>query len=292
MAGGMEFRVLVASDGSVPATAATVTAACFPWPPGTRAFGVVSHDGMNLEREALTTEVEEAAASTVEATTKALVGRWSGVQVHLTSGPAAAAIVRMAKRLHADVIVMGWRGHGPVRRLLSGSVSRGVVRAAPCSVLVVRRAVRNVINLVIGIDGSEQSSRAITLAARLTPPSGGRILLVTALPLVSDRSNSLLPSPIRRPAASGVGSINNSGVADARANLETLAKQLRSGGWRVDVATPSAAPLQALVTAVQQADADLLVVGATGASQLSGLLLGGVAQGALDRSPVPVLIVR
>ena len=179
-----------------------------------------------------------------------------------------------------------------MRRLLAGSVSRGVVRGAPCSVLIVRRAVRNVVNLVIGVDGSEQSGRAVAFAARLQPPEGGRILLVTATPLMADPSNPLLPADIRRTAASGVASINRSRVSEARANLSRLATPLRAAGWRVDIALPDTAPLTALLTGVTRANADLLIVGATGASQVRRLLLGSVAQGALDRSPVPVLVVR
>ena len=60
----------------------------------------------------------------------------------------------------------------------------------------------------------------------------------------------------------------------------------------MDVAVTNAAPLQSLLLAVTEARADLLMVGATGTTQLQRLLLGSVAQGALDGSPVPVLIVR
>jgi len=293
MARVKEFRVLVASDGSLSATAAMVTAKRFPWPAGTRAYGVVSREpGTNKEWYSLENALDRAVRDTAEITTKALVGRWSDVRVRVVSGPPAAAIIRAAKRARADVIVMGWRGHGAVRRLLAGSVSRGVVRAAPCPVLVVRRAVRNVVNVVIGVDGSEQSARAVEFATRLQPPKGGRILLVTAAPLVSDPSNPLLPADIRRTAASGVASLNRSRMAEARANLQRLASGPRAAGWRVDVAITNAAPLRSLLSAITQAGADLLIVGATGASQLRRLLLGSVAQGALDRSPVPVLVVR
>ena len=293
MARAKEFRVLVASDGSLSATAATVTAKCFPWPAGTRAYGVVSREvGTDKEWYSLEGALEKAARATVETTTETLVRRWSDVRVRLVDGPPAAAIIGAAKRARADVIVMGWRGHGAVRRLLVGSVSHSVVRAAPCSVLVVRRAVRNVSNAVIGIDGSEQSARAVEFVTRLKTPDGGRILLVTAAPLMSDPSNPLLPADIRRTAASGAAGINRRRVAEARANLKNLAKGLRDAGWRVDVAVPHAAPLESLLSAVTQSGANLLIVGATGASQLRRLLLGSVAQGALDRSPVPVLIVR
>jgi nucleotide-binding universal stress UspA family protein len=69
-------------------------------------------------------------------------------------------ILDEAKRVRADVIVVGWRGHGAVRRLLAGSVSRGVVRTAPCAVLVVRRPLRELRHVVVGVDGSENAERA------------------------------------------------------------------------------------------------------------------------------------
>ena len=47
-------------------------------------------------------------------------------------------IVALAKELQADLIVMGCRGHRGIRRAIEGSVSDGVIRHAPCPVLVVR----------------------------------------------------------------------------------------------------------------------------------------------------------
>jgi nucleotide-binding universal stress UspA family protein len=47
-------------------------------------------------------------------------------------------IVALAKELGADLIVMGCRGHRGVRRVIGGSISDGVIRHAPCPVLVVR----------------------------------------------------------------------------------------------------------------------------------------------------------
>lgn len=293
MARVKEFRVLVASDGSLSATAATVTAAAFPWPAGTRAGGVVSRETRtNKEWSVLTKVLEEWLHDNAQAMTSALVNRWPGVRVRVVDGPPAAAIVRAARRARADVVVMGWRGHGAFHRFLSGSVSRDVVRSAPCSVLVVRRAVRNVTNIVIGVDGSEQSARAVAFASRLQPPEGGRIVLLSAVPLMSDASNPLIPAAIRRNAASGVATINRQRMAEARANLQQLAKRPRAAGWRVDIVVTNAAPLRALINAVGDGKADLLVVGVTGTTRIARLLVGSVAQGALDRSPVPVLLVR
>jgi len=59
-------------------------------------------------------------------------------QAHLMMGGAAREIVHLAEDLGADLIVMGSRGRGGIRRALMGSVSDSVIRHAPCPVLVVR----------------------------------------------------------------------------------------------------------------------------------------------------------
>jgi nucleotide-binding universal stress UspA family protein len=58
---------------------------------------------------------------------------------HLRMGQVALEIVALAEELGADLIVMGCRGLGGVRRALMGSVSDSVVRHAHCTVLVVRQ---------------------------------------------------------------------------------------------------------------------------------------------------------
>jgi nucleotide-binding universal stress UspA family protein len=54
------------------------------------------------------------------------------------SGDPREVITEEAKRLHAELIVMGTHGRRGISRALLGSVAESVVRTAPCSVLVVR----------------------------------------------------------------------------------------------------------------------------------------------------------
>jgi nucleotide-binding universal stress UspA family protein len=71
----------------------------------------------------------------------AQAGLRSGAEVRL--GVPAAEIVSAARAWPADVVVLGSRGRTRIARLLLGSVARGVLLGAPCSVLVVpRKAVR------------------------------------------------------------------------------------------------------------------------------------------------------
>jgi universal stress protein A len=54
------------------------------------------------------------------------------------SGDVRETIIDSAARWHADLILLGSRGHKGMGRLLLGSVAESVVRHANCSVLVVR----------------------------------------------------------------------------------------------------------------------------------------------------------
>ena len=57
----------------------------------------------------------------------------------LPDGPAAPAILSAASELPAQLLVMGTHGRTGLRRMIAlGSVAETVVRAAPCSVLIVR----------------------------------------------------------------------------------------------------------------------------------------------------------
>ena len=57
---------------------------------------------------------------------------------HLRMGNVAEEIVESAKELEADLIVMGNRGHGGLRRAIGGSIPDVVVHRAPCAVMSVR----------------------------------------------------------------------------------------------------------------------------------------------------------
>lgn len=55
-------------------------------------------------------------------------------------GKPSQEIVKAAKDWPADIIVVGSHGRGGVKRVVLGSVAEGVMRHAPCPVLVVRAA--------------------------------------------------------------------------------------------------------------------------------------------------------
>ena len=56
----------------------------------------------------------------------------------LEEGKPATKIVDAARNWPADLIVMGTHGRNPIANVLLGSVAQGVLRHAPCPVMVLR----------------------------------------------------------------------------------------------------------------------------------------------------------
>jgi nucleotide-binding universal stress UspA family protein len=84
-------------------------------------------------RTLLLTALDQAAEHATESARRALSRRWPDIEVGIVDKTPTEGILGAAKSFQADVIVVGWRGHGAVRRLLMGSVSRGVVRLGAMS---------------------------------------------------------------------------------------------------------------------------------------------------------------
>jgi nucleotide-binding universal stress UspA family protein len=60
------------------------------------------------------------------------------VETELTEGNAVERIVEKSKEGKFDLIVMGARGLSTIEKILIGSVSEGVIKNAPCPVLIVK----------------------------------------------------------------------------------------------------------------------------------------------------------
>ncbi len=58
--------------------------------------------------------------------------------IHLRNGDPAHAIAQLASDLRANLVVVGTHGRQGLERFIMGSVAEGVVRLAPCPVLVAR----------------------------------------------------------------------------------------------------------------------------------------------------------
>jgi nucleotide-binding universal stress UspA family protein len=84
------------------------------------------------------TQVKADAAENLERAAAPLRARGLTVETVVREGYPATAIEEEARDRHADLIVIGTRGHSGLKHLLLGSVAERVVQKAPCPVLAVK----------------------------------------------------------------------------------------------------------------------------------------------------------
>lgn len=63
--------------------------------------------------------------------------RLPGTKMVLHEGAAADVILRSARRINPDYIVIGSHGHGAMHDLIAGSTTREILRKSPCPVVLV-----------------------------------------------------------------------------------------------------------------------------------------------------------
>mgnify|MGYP001766251754 CR=1 FL=1 len=147
------MHVLIGTDGSDDAIAAArtglgllgtpskVTVMCVLDTPGEATAGLESGfaGGMvsDTEVDRAWSLAEQEASEALERTVAGL-GTDAPVEQVTRTGDAGPAICRLAEEVGADVVIVGSRGRGAIKRALLGSVSTHVTANAPCPVVVVR----------------------------------------------------------------------------------------------------------------------------------------------------------
>ncbi|MGQ0622702.1 MAG: universal stress protein [Panacagrimonas sp.] len=300
MATSKQHRILIATDGSRAAQAALATTVKFPWPESSRVRVLIARTSwLPVDSDWLTGHKEARAAleknfePVADAARRLLAPRWPDPKVVIIDSSPQVAILAEAARFKASLIVLGWRGHGSFRRLLAGSVSRSIAAHAPCPVLVVREAPKAVRRFVLGFDGCLNAERALDFLSSLDPVRGSSVVLVNVVePVHVPHSLARFPSSVRAPIRREVSAIKVQRREQGQARLDAAATRLEGLGCTIRTEVRVGDPLASLLEAVEEHRADVLILGARATDGLERALLGSVANGALDRSPAAVLLVR
>ncbi|MEV7803240.1 universal stress protein [Microbispora sp. NPDC088329] len=206
-----------------------------------------------------------------------------GVEVttELSEGTVVEAL--RAGSADAGALVVGSRGMGGFSGLILGSVGLGLAGHAEVPVVVVRKPHRDEYHeVVVGFDGSPHSEAALEFAFEEARARRGRVHAVYAweMPVLSS------------PFAVGYGA-----ALDEIYDSESRAARLRLAPWRdkhPDVPLVETAVCGHPVPALADASlvADLVVVGSRGLGNVRGALLGSVSHAVLHRAHCPVAVVR
>ena len=137
--------------------------------------------------------------------------------------------------------------------------------------------------VVVGVDGSEPSMRALAFAASLVADSREAALVVAHARYVP-----FLWSP-KHVAEAQFADLLDETEAYVRREVE---RQLEGHEVRWSIVTRENEPSEVLREIAREADASFVVVGRRGWSVVEELLLGSVSNRLVHRCEVPVLLVR
>lgn len=207
----------------------------------------------------------------------------------------AAGINDLADSVNADLIVIGRRGLGAVRRFFLGSVSLKVLELSNRPVLVVPECYSIPTTefqpvVVAPTDFSKEASVGVEHAALLAKGMNAKLLLIHDTPqtavipdaLIEELSQSQLTKDqvLQR-------------IREFHADeLEATAAEIRSEGIDVEVMVTSQSVADSVVNIANERHARLIVMSSRGRSGWARFLLGSYASAVIKQASVPVLVVN
>lgn len=196
-------------------------------------------------------------------------------------------IINTARDERADLIVMTTHGRSGLGRWFFGSVAERVLRGAPSPILLVPSGAAfnwpadlSSFRTIVPLDGSPEGMQALDLATEVGVTRQGELILTQALQL------PLGPPgwPVYHDSVEAVGAV--------RSSLSPLVAQLAERRIRSAVYVNEGPPHEVILNAARVHHANLIVMGTHARDGFPRLVLGSVALGVVQRSPIAVLLVR
>ncbi|MEX0587087.1 MAG: universal stress protein [Pirellulales bacterium] len=222
------------------------------------------------------------------------------VQTLLGTRPPHEELLAVADEWRADLIVVGARGLGPVKRLMLGSVSAKVARGAKIPVLVARDAKARPVsaswNVLVAVESRDTGLKVAPVISALHWPtsSKGRLMAVIDAMFVGEIPDWLAPQ---------VRSAETQAMADAwmreheaereakRQELLELAKLLPPPFQNEPLIAEGHAT-EEILKAIDREHANLIVVGAADKNIWQRYVLGTTSDAVLVHAHCSVLVVR
>jgi nucleotide-binding universal stress UspA family protein len=201
-------------------------------------------------------------------------------------GPGADTILRRAGEIDADLIVLGAGDHPYADSYRVGPTTSAVMLHAVQPVLAVRPGDPNPLfeKILCPVDHSPASKRGLSNAIQLARPLKSQLLVLSIVP----------PVPWVAPA-SEMGSVDGSSVQHEIAWREEferflLGMDFTGVNWSREIRKGAAA--QQIVAVARECHSDTIVMGSTGRTGLSRMLMGSVTRRVLQQLPCSILTVK
>jgi nucleotide-binding universal stress UspA family protein len=205
-------------------------------------------------------------------------------QSHLRMGGAAEEVISLSEELGAGLIVSGSRGRSRIKRLLVGSVSDSVVRHAHCPVMVVRgKPAVFPARILVATDGSEEAAMAMRGAGDLAARTGSQLALMHVGVIV----------PVYHPERHDYPARYERVRKEAQQLLDEQVLKIEGSGGVVERAVLAMGRAdEEIIAAVEEMDADLVVIGSRGLGGVRRAVMGSVSDSVVRHAHCPVMVVR
>jgi len=138
--------------------------------------------------------------------------------------------------------------------------------------------------IVAAYDGSKESEKALEKAIELANSAPGArldIVHVYQFPAVYLADGFVMAN-----------TLNKELMERAEQLVEGLKKRLSETGMEAHVELLHGSPSDSILKYAKEREADLIVIGSRGLSGIKELVLGSVSHNVVQRSPIPVLVVK
>jgi nucleotide-binding universal stress UspA family protein len=144
-------------------------------------------------------------------------------------------------------------------------------------------------NILIAVDGSQHSERAVAEAVDLARATGASLTALAAFPDIAPWVYVGGYGAVLPPA--GLDDVHAQSRREHERMLDELLGRL-AADIEVEKVVVQGSPAAAILGQAEKGRHDLIVMGSRGRGELRSLLLGSVSHHVLQASPIPVLVVH
>jgi len=151
--------------------------------------------------------------------------------------------------------------------------------------------------ILVPLDGSEHSLRALNIAIPIAKRFDGKITLIHAYsvgvtPMVMPEPTTLTPPSIPIMAPADFSKLVQAARKAATTILSDGEDKVKGEGVQVETLLKEGHTVQAILETAKDGEFDLIVMGVRGVSKIREILLGSVSDGVIRNAPCPVLVTK
>lgn len=151
--------------------------------------------------------------------------------------------------------------------------------------------------ILVPLDGSEHSLRALEMAKQIAKEFGGKIALihvysVAVRPIIVPEPSTFSPAGVSVITAEEASKVAEAVREVGRRVLAEGEQKAKAEKVQVETMLVEGHAVQEIVRAAKEGKFDLIVIGAKGISRIRELLLGSVTDGVIHHAACPVLVVK